>query len=115
MRQNLFFLFFLGTLVGAHAQPVAFPTVEVVSGVIDSRSRIEAERLSAGVEFDSQVARCYGRFAVNDCIAQSRTKQRATLDALRHRELAINKAAREKKVQAQLARIRANAPDRQDD
>lgn len=109
MKRGIFFWLVIAMAVSAHAQPVVPPPAQNVANKGDERSRIEAERLNARVEFDQQSKVCYTKFAVFDCIAQARGKQRALLDALRRQEVVLNQAAREQKVQAQLARLQAKA------
>ena len=109
MKRGIFFWLVVAMAVSAHAQPVVPPPAQNVANKGDERSRIDAERLNARVEFDQQAQACYAKFAVFDCIAQARGKQRALLDALRREEVVLNQAAREQKVQAQLARLQAKA------
>ena len=109
MKQRLWSLILVGLASGAHAQPNVLPPVQSAQSMSNERSRIEAERLAAKVEFGEKVTLCYAKFAVNGCIAESRRQQRLVLDALRKQEVALNKVAREQKVQAQLARLQANA------
>ena len=111
MKRGIFFWLMIAMAVCAHAQPVVSPPAQNVANKGDERSRIDAERLNARVEFDQQAKACYAKFAVFDCIAQARGKQRVQLDALRREEVVLNQAAREQKVQAQLARLQAKAPN----
>ena len=109
MKRGIFFWLVVSMAVSAHAQPVVPPPAQNVANKGDERSRIDAARLNAEAEFDQQSKVCYAKFAVFDCIAQARGKQRVQLDALRREEVVLNQAAREQKVQAQLARLQAKA------
>ncbi len=114
MKKALLCLILATLAASASTQPgVAFPSHNVPN-MSDERSRIQTERLKAEGEFDQQSAACYAKFAVTDCIAQARTKQRAVLDRLRGQEIALNNRVREQKVQAKLTRLQANASDRRD-
>lgn len=109
MKRGIFFWLVAAMAVSAHAQSVGPLPVQNAPNKGDERSRIDAARLNAKAEFDQQAKVCYTKFAVFDCIAQARGKQRALLDALRRQEVVLNQAAREQKVQAQLARLQAKA------
>lgn len=109
MKRGVFFWLVVAMAVSAHAQAVEPPPSQNVANKGDERSRIDAERLNASVEFDQQAKVCYAKFAVFDCIAQARGKQRVQLDSLRRQEVVLNQAAREQKVQAQLVRLQAKA------
>jgi len=69
-------------------------------------ARIRAERADEEAHYAQEKAACYARFAVTDCLRRARAHRREVLDKLRHRELAINDAERQRKAQEQLERIR---------
>jgi hypothetical protein len=112
MRQPLLCVILAGLLSSAHSQPSVLPPVHGVQNMSDERSLIDAERRQSEAEFGEQVMLCYAKFAVNDCLAQARRKQRLVLNTLRQREVALSNVAREQKVQAQLARLQSNASSR---
>lgn len=66
---------------------------------------IRSERADEEAHYAREQAACYNRFAVTDCLRRARAHRRDVLDKLRHRELAVNDAERERKAREQLERI----------
>lgn len=56
--------------------------------------RITKEREGFEVQYASQEADCYKRFAVNDCLREVRARKRVSMEALRRQEIALNDAKR---------------------
>lgn len=72
-------------------------------------ARIRTERADEEAHYAQEQAACYARFAVTDCLRRARALRREVLDKLRHRELAINDAERQRKAREQLERIKQNS------
>jgi len=69
------------------------------------RKRIADGRTAAYARYGEDQRACWQRFAVNACLDQARDRRRATLDALRHDELALNAQERQRRTTARLAEI----------
>ncbi len=66
------------------------------SAISVERTRIQTDRHSGELVFDSQKAACYARFAVTDCLHEIRTQRRRLLDDLRRRTGVLNDIERKK-------------------
>jgi len=69
------------------------------------RQRIENERAAANALYGQDRRACWQRFAVNACLDRARERRRATLDVLRHDELALNAQERQRRTAARLDEI----------
>jgi len=88
---------------GATAQPAPVPwTVDQAEA--RERERIRQFRADEEVRFAAGEARCYQRFAVNDCLLQVRRERRDVMADLRRQELSINDAQRKRSAAEQLLR-----------
>jgi hypothetical protein len=56
--------------------------------------RISREREELGLQYATQEAECYNRFAVNDCLREVRAHKRVSMEMLRHQEINLNDAKR---------------------
>lgn len=56
--------------------------------------RITREREGFEVQYASQEADCYKRFAVNDCLLEVRARKRVSMEMLRRQEIVLNDAKR---------------------
>lgn len=74
----------------AHAQDDA--TVET------ERARLKEAREKVEASYKVEEKACYGKFAVNDCLAKARAKRREALGDLRRQEIALNDAERKRKA-----------------
>jgi hypothetical protein len=74
----------------AHAQDDASVAAE--------RARLKSAREKAEAEYKSEEKACYGKFAVNDCLATARAKRREAVSDLRRQEIALNDAERKRKA-----------------
>ena len=62
------------------------------------RARIAAARGEATQRYEATEKACWHRFAVNDCLSGARKQRRATLDALRQKDLALNATERKQRT-----------------
>jgi len=69
------------------------------------RQRIENERAAANILYGQDRRACWQRFAANACLDSARERRRATLDVLRHDELALNAQERQRRTAARLDEI----------
>jgi hypothetical protein len=77
------------------------------------RSRIAAERAALERRALQERTACYQKFAVEDCLSESRARQRVTLDQLRRDEARINDITRRERGGKALERLdQKNAPER---
>ncbi len=70
----------------------------------EQRAWIASARRQYQEEFMTQEIACYQRFAVNDCLSDSRRRQREILADLRRKEILINDAQRKRRAAQQLLR-----------
>ncbi len=68
------------------------------------REWIEQTRARYQAEFRKQEIACYQRFAVNDCLLESRRTERELMADLRRQEILINDAQRKRRAARQLLR-----------
>src|SRR5450830_653172 len=91
------------------AQPQASPSFSEVE-----RVRIERER-TVEMQRQQQVeSACYQRFAVNDCLLESRVKHREVMADLKRQEITLNDRERRLRSSEQLRRIedKVSSPER---
>ena len=102
MKPVLFFvaLTLLGT--AAHAQDDAIRNLQMREA--EQRAWIAGKRASYDVQFKAQEVACYQRFAVNDCLIDSRRTQREVMADLRRQEILINDTERKRRGAQQLLR-----------
>ena len=70
----------------------------------DQRAWIARTRTAYDAQFKQQEIACYRRFAVNDCLLDSRRTQREVLADLRRQEILLNDAQRKRRAAEQLLR-----------
>ena len=70
----------------------------------EQRTWIANKRASYDLQFKAQEIACYQRFAVNDCLIDSRRTQREVMADLRRQEILINDAERKRRGAQQLLR-----------
>ena len=68
------------------------------------REWIGQTRLQTNAQFRLREIACYQRFAVNDCLNQSRRAEREIMADLRRQEVLINDARRKRRAAEQLLR-----------
>lgn len=78
------------------------------------RVRIEAERSRTQLFYADEEARCYQRFAVNDCLRDVRRQRRTALEELRRQEVILNDARRAATAAEQARRVEERSAGRQD-
>lgn len=94
-------------LLAAIAVPLWAQSTAAI-GNIDSaaeRARLTRERAEVDKAFNDQRGVCFKRFAVEDCLEQSRRKKRASLDDIKRQEAIINDAERSRRGGAALDRL----------
>lgn len=69
------------------------------------RSRLTAERAEVDKAFNDQRGVCFKRFAVEECLAESRRKKRTALDNIKRQEALLNDAERKRRAGAALNRL----------
>ncbi|HTH80725.1 MAG TPA: hypothetical protein VL593_17260 [Ramlibacter sp.] len=68
------------------------------ASVAAERARLKDAREKVEAQYVAEEKACYGKFAVNDCLAKARAKRRETLGDLRRQEIALNDAERKRKA-----------------
>lgn len=68
------------------------------------RERIAQSRAASQADFRAREAACYQRFAVNDCLVDSRRAERMIMSDLRRQDILINDARRKRRAGEQLLR-----------
>jgi hypothetical protein len=68
------------------------------ASVAAERARLKQAREKAEAQYGAEEKACYGKFAVNDCLAAARAKRREALSDLRRQEIALNDAERKRKA-----------------
>ena len=78
------------------------------------RSRIEQERAAEMLRQQQVESACYQRFAVNDCLLESRVKHREVMADLKRQEINLNDRERRLRSSEQLRRIedKVSSPER---
>lgn len=73
------------------------------------RARIQIERKKALSIYEGYEARCYQRFAVNDCLRVARNERRDLLADLRRQELSLNSVGARRKGANTIRRLEEKA------
>jgi len=68
----------------------ALPLDTTPQEIAKSRELIKSERAAEDARFSAEQASCYQRFAVNNCLAESRSRHRQVQGALRQQEIQVN-------------------------
>jgi colicin import membrane protein len=69
------------------------------------RSRLSSERETIEARFLQERTACYAKFAVEDCLRESRTRRRKELDSIKRQETAINDIQRQRAGAAELQKL----------
>ena len=69
------------------------------------RSRLAAERAAIEARFEKERTACYQKFAVEDCLRDSRTRRRSETDHIKRQEAAINDIERQRRGAAELEKL----------
>lgn len=77
--------------------------------VAEEHTRIRQSRAAEQARFAALEARCYRRFAVNDCLIEVRARRRDVLSDLRRQEISLNDAERKRRAAEQILRSDARA------
>ena len=97
----------LALLLPALAVPVAAQTsAEQLLELRETQQQewIARTRARYQAQFNAQETACYQRFAVNDCLADSRRTEREVMSDLRRQEILINDVQRKRRAAHQLLR-----------
>jgi uncharacterized protein YecT (DUF1311 family) len=100
MKSGLILAAAIALATTAHAQDDAIRNLQLREA--EQRAWIAATRASYQEQFDAQEIACYQRFAVNDCLLDSRRTQREVLADLRRQEVLINDTQRKRRGAQQL-------------
>lgn len=93
---------------------LAVPHVASAMDAAAERQRMAAERRQADARFVQEEKACRANFAVMDCVAEARARQRETLAAIRRQELTLNEMERKRKAADKLREIdERHSPARQ--
>jgi hypothetical protein len=68
------------------------------ASVAAERARIAHAREKVEAAYKTEEKTCYGKFAVNDCLAKARTRRRGAMSDLRRQEIALNDLERKRKA-----------------
>jgi hypothetical protein len=104
-------------LLATAAMPLAAQTDaerELALREAQQRERISQARAQHSAQFRAREMACYQRFAVNDCLNESRRAEREIMADLRRQEILINDAQRKRRAAGQLLRAdeRLHGPGR---
>ncbi len=102
MKLGLFLVGLSLLATAAPAQDDAMRNLEMREA--QQRVWIAATRANYDTQFKAQEIACYQRFAVNDCLIDSRRTQREVMADLRRQEILINDAQRKRRGARQLLR-----------
>lgn len=94
----------------ARAQPESDTEETFTLRAQAERERIRQTRASQQALFIAQEAQCYARFAVNDCLIESRARRREVMGDLRRQEISLNDMQRKRRGADQLLRSDARIP-----
>ena len=96
----------------------AWAQTNAVAGNIDpdaERTRLTKERAEIDARAKTEQTACYQRFAVEDCLQESRRKRRTAEDSIKRQEADLNDIERKRRAAAQLERLDKAPPRAQDD
>ncbi|MGJ7492409.1 hypothetical protein [Variovorax sp. ZT4R33] len=79
------------------------------------RARLSKERAESVERAKTERTACYQRFAVEDCLQESRRKRRTVEDGIKRQEADLNDMERKRRAAAQLERLDKAPPRAQDD
>lgn len=103
----------LSVFVSILVSPLAAQTdVESLLAERETQQRawIQQERARYQAQSAAQEIACYQRFAVNDCLNDSRRKLREALADLRRQEIVLNDAQRKRRAAQKLLRSDEKSP-----
>lgn len=83
----------------------SLPEPQFDAWVQGERDQIANEKAAAEQRYHQAGFACWKRFAVNDCLRQSRRQRRAEIDAANKTELAVNAAERDYRTRERLQEI----------
>ena len=107
------FALILGLALATPLLAQSDPEAVLAAREAEQRGWIAQTRARYQAQFDAQERACYQRFAVNDCLNDSRRAQRDVMADLRRQEILINDAQRKRRAARQMLRSderSANSP-----
>lgn len=105
MRKLILFLLLSSCLMAVKAQPVDSSTqVGGASAATPERERdrIAGERARLETAYAAEIAQCYRRFMVNNCLDEVKVRRREAMADLRRQEISLNEQDRRAKAAEQL-------------
>ncbi len=102
MKSGLFLVSLSLLATALHAQDDAIRNLQMREA--EQRAWISNTRAAYDAQFKAQEIACYQRFAVNDCLLDSRRTQREVMADLRRQEILINDTQRKRRGAQQLLR-----------
>ena len=102
MRSRAWILHSLLLALPVAAQTAADPAPALREA--EQRAWIVQTRATYQAQFREREKACYQRFAVNDCLAESRRSEREIMADLRRQEIVINDAQRKRRAAQQILR-----------
>lgn len=94
----------LGMSMGLPLLAQTDPETVLAMREAEQRAWIAQTRARYQAQFDAQERVCYQRFAVNDCLNDSRRTRREVMADLRRQEVLINDAQRKRRAAWQMLR-----------
>lgn len=97
----------LALLIGLAAVP-GWAQLGATTGTLDfdaERARLAQERKALDKRFNTEQAACYKKFAVEDCLKESRQRRRLATDDIKRQEAAINDFERRRRGAAALDKL----------
>jgi len=109
MRRQVAILIALASLVASTwAQVEGAPASDAAAAdAAAQHARIAAQRQEIEQRYDRERADCYQKFAVQDCLNDSRRRRRTQADELNRQETALNDIERKRRGDAALQRLDA--------
>ncbi len=109
-------IFLIFAVAAASCAAIAQTPDTSVTRVEVERARITSERSEVEARYAREEVACYGKFAVNDCLNEARSRRRSALADLRRQEISINDAERKRKGAEAIKRIEEkNSPQKADE
>ncbi len=103
----------LGLLIGLAVSPL-WAQSEATSGATNfeaERARLAQERKDVDARYATEQAACYKKFAVEDCLQESRRRRRTDTDNIKRQEAVMNDFERKRRAAAQLDKLEQKKAD----
>lgn len=102
MKPGIFLSVLILLATAGHAQDDAIRNLQLREA--GQRAWIADTRATYNAQFRAQEIGCYQRFAVNDCLIESRRTEREVMADLRRQEILINDTQRKRRGAQQILR-----------